>query len=66
MQASAVRDKQSHYSLTLFVRNLLDKNFYVTSQGSNLLPSNLNLVDKYAIRPKDADRFFGATVSFKF
>jgi iron complex outermembrane receptor protein len=61
-----VRDTQSRYSLTLFVRNLLDKNFYVTSQGSNLLPSNLNLVDKYAIRPKDADRFFGATVSFKF
>jgi iron complex outermembrane receptor protein len=61
-----VRDLQSRYSLSLFVRNLLDKNFYVTSQGSNLLPSNLNLVDKYAIRPKDADRFFGATFSFKF
>jgi iron complex outermembrane receptor protein len=61
-----IRDIQSRYSLTLFVRNLLDKNYYVTSQGSNLLPSNLNLVDKYAIRPKDADRFFGATVSFKF
>jgi iron complex outermembrane receptor protein len=61
-----VHDIKSRYTLSLFVRNLLDKNFYVTSQGSNLLPSNLNLVDKYAIRPKDADRFFGATFSLRF
>lgn len=61
-----VREINSRYSMTLFVKNLLDKNYYVTSQGSNLLPSNLNLVEKYAIRPKSADRYVGAAVSFKF
>jgi len=61
-----VRESGSRYSVILFVKNLLDKNYYVTSQGSNLLPSNLNLVEKYAIRPKDADRYLGVTVGFKF
>lgn len=61
-----VRESDSRYSLTLFVRNVFDKNYYVTSQGSNLLPSNLNLVEKYAIRAKNADRYFGATAGFKF
>ncbi|HEY5755589.1 MAG TPA: TonB-dependent receptor [Steroidobacter sp.] len=61
-----VREINSRYSVTLFVKNLLDKNYYVTSQGSNLLPSNLNLVEKYAIRPKNADRYVGAAFGIKF
>jgi iron complex outermembrane receptor protein len=61
-----VKEINSRYIATLFVRNLFDENYYVTSQGSNLLPSNLNLVEKYAIRAKNADRYVGAALSFKF
>jgi iron complex outermembrane receptor protein len=61
-----IRDVDSRYTVTLYVKNLLDENYYVTSQGSNLLPSNLNLVDKFAIRPKNADRYLGAAIGFRF
>jgi iron complex outermembrane receptor protein len=61
-----IRNEDSRYAVTLFVKNLFDQNYYVTSQGSNLLPSNLDLVEKYAIRPKSADRYLGVTVGFKF
>jgi iron complex outermembrane recepter protein len=61
-----VHEINSRYTATVFVKNLLDKNYYATSQGSNLLPSNLIQVDKYAIRPKNADRYIGASVSVKF
>ncbi len=61
-----IRAADSRWGLTLFAKNVFDENFFVTSQGSNILPSNLNLVDKYAIRPKNADRYFGATLTLKF
>lgn len=66
LASNRIKDNDSRYSVTFFVKNLFDKNYYVTSQGSNLLPSNLNLVEKYAIRPKNADRYLGLTVGFKF
>lgn len=61
-----VRNPDGRYTLTFFAKNLFDQNYYSTSQGSNLLPSNLNLVDRFAVRPKDADRYVGASLGLSF
>lgn len=56
----------SRYTLTLFVKNLFNQNFYTTTSSSALIATNLNVVDVYAFRPKNADRYFGASLGFRF
>ena len=56
----------SRYTLTLFVKNLFNQNFYTTTSSAALIPTNLAVVDVYAFRPKNADRYFGASLGFRF
>lgn len=61
-----LRQIDNRYSVTAFVKNLFDQNYYNSLIGLALLPANLTLVDLYANRPKNADRYFGASVGFQF
>jgi iron complex outermembrane receptor protein len=56
----------SRYTLTVFVKNLFNQNFYTTTTTSALIGNNLSVVDVYAFRPKNADRYFGASLGFRF
>lgn len=56
----------SRYTLTVFVKNLFNQNFYTTTSSSALIGSNLSVVDVFAFRPKNADRYFGASLGFRF
>ena len=51
--------------LTAFVKNLFNRNFYTSLASSNLFPTNTNLLDLYANRPKEADRYMGLTLAVK-
>lgn len=59
-----LRQADNRYNVTFFVKNLLDKNYYTSLTPGALQPTNLTQVDLYANRPKNADRYFGGTVSF--
>jgi iron complex outermembrane receptor protein len=61
-----LKDVDNRYSLTFFVKNLFNKNFYTTTSTAALISTNTNVVDVYAFRPKNADRYFGATLGTKF
>jgi iron complex outermembrane receptor protein len=61
-----VRQADGRYSLTFFVKNLFDQNFYTSLGSSALHGSDLTDLDLYANRPKNADRYVGATLGFKF
>lgn len=61
-----VRQIDDRYTVTVFVKNLFDKN-YMTSIGHNsLLATAANPYDLVATVNKDADRYFGATIGLKF
>lgn len=60
------RQIDNRYSVTLFVKNLFDQNYYNSLIGLALFPTNLTLVDLFANRPKNADRYVGASVGFQF
>jgi iron complex outermembrane receptor protein len=61
-----VRQIYNRYSITFFVKNLFDQNFYTSLSSSALFPTNLTLLDLYANRPKNADRYIGGTIGFQF
>jgi len=54
------------YSLTLFVKNLFDQNYYSTMAHNSLLATAANPNDVIATFNKDADRYFGATLGVRF
>ena len=56
----------SRYTLTVFVKNLSNQNFYTTTTTPALIGNNLSVVDVYAFRPKNPDRYFGASLGFRF
>lgn len=59
------RAPQSRYSVTFFVKNLFDQNYYTSKGTSTLFPSNTTTLDIWAFRPKDADRYVGLTIAAK-
>ncbi len=61
-----VREFDSRYTVTLFVKNLFDKNYFTSINTSGLLGTPANPFDLYATVPKNADRYFGATLSLSF
>jgi iron complex outermembrane receptor protein len=61
-----VREFDSRYTVTLFVKNLFDKNYFTSIGTPNLLGTPANPFDLYATVPKNADRYFGATLSLSF
>ena len=61
-----LRSQDEKYSLSLFVKNLFDKNYYSSISTANLNPANLTLVDIYANVPKAADRYAGFTAAVRF
>lgn len=61
-----LRQIDNRYSVTAFVKNVFDQNYYNSLIGLALFPTNLTLVDLYANRPKGADRYFGASIGFQF
>jgi iron complex outermembrane recepter protein len=62
----AFHRRDAGYRLTLFVKNLFDRN-YLTSIGHNaLLSSATNPNDLQAFVPRNADRYVGATLDVRF
>lgn len=64
--SAGVRRNDNRYSLTVFVKNVTDKNYYNSMLSLALFPSNLTLLDLYANRPKNADRYFGASFGVQY
>jgi iron complex outermembrane receptor protein len=58
-----VKQIDGRYSLTLFVKNLFDENYLTSIGHSSFLGGTTDLVGTFN---KDADRYFGATLGFKF
>ncbi|MCE7796398.1 TonB-dependent receptor [Sphingobium sufflavum] len=54
------------YSLTTFVKNLFDQNYYTSLSGATLNAASPTLIDLYANVPKGASRYVGATASVRF
>lgn len=54
------------YSLSVFVRNLFDVNYYTAVSHNSLLATAARPTDLTANYNKDADRYFGATLGVKF
>lgn len=54
------------YNLSLFVKNLFDKNYYSAMSHNSLLATAANPNDIVATFNKDADRYFGATLGVRF
>jgi iron complex outermembrane receptor protein len=61
-----VRHPDKGWSATVFVKNLLDKNYYTGMSPTALDPLNPALLDIYAFRPKNADRYLGGTVGLRW
>ena len=61
-----VYTSDKRYSLTLFVKNVFDKNYYSTMSHNSLLATAANPYDIIATFNKDADRYFGATFGVHF
>jgi iron complex outermembrane receptor protein len=61
-----VRSKDKGYSLTLFVRNLFDQNYYSSMAHTSLLATATNASDLTAYVNKDSNRYFGATFGYAF
>lgn len=58
-----IKQIDGRYSLTLFVKNLFDENYLTSIGHSSFLGGATDLVGTFN---KDADRYFGATLGFKF
>ncbi|MFZ2994811.1 TonB-dependent receptor [Sphingobium sp.] len=54
------------YSLSVFVKNLFDVNYYTAVSHNSLLATAARPFDLSANYNKDADRYFGATLGMKF
>lgn len=61
-----VRQPEHGFGLTLYVKNLFDQNYYSGMTAGALVPANLTLVDSFANRPRNADRYVGATLDYRF
>ncbi|HWU04233.1 MAG TPA: TonB-dependent receptor [Novosphingobium sp.] len=61
-----IHDAANRKTLTLFVRNLFDQNYYSSMAHASLLASATNPNDLTAYVNKDANRYFGATLGMKF
>lgn len=61
-----VNAADNRYTVTLFARNLFDRNYYTSLGHGSLLASTVNAYDLYAHIAKDSERYFGATVAFRF
>lgn len=61
-----VRQPAHGFSLTLFVKNVFNQNYYSGMTSAALVPANLTSLDIFAIRPKNANRYFGGTLGFNF
>jgi iron complex outermembrane receptor protein len=61
-----LRDADSRYSLTVFVRNLFNQTYYSQLNHGTILANAANPLDLWANINKDANRYFGATVAAKF
>ena len=61
-----IRTGDERYSLTLFVKNLFDTNYYSTVSHNSLLATAASPLDLIATYNKDADRYFGATFGVRF
>jgi len=62
----AVHTLDQKYRLTLFVKNLFDKNFYTSIGHNGLLSSTTNATDLQAFISKNSDRYFGASFDVRF
>ncbi|NKI98800.1 TonB-dependent receptor [Novosphingobium sp. SG707] len=61
-----VQGPDKHYTFTVFVRNLLNQNYYSSMAHTSLLASATNANDLTAFVNKDANRYFGATFGARF
>ncbi|EJL35116.1 TonB-dependent receptor [Novosphingobium sp. AP12] len=61
-----VRRQDGRYGLTLFVRNLTDKHFLTSIGRAGQLTNAANPYNLTGFIPKEADRYFGATVSVSY
>lgn len=61
-----IRTIDKRYSLSLFVKNLFDVNYFTSVSHNSLLATAAKPFDLTANYNKDADRYFGATVGVKF
>lgn len=59
------RQREGRYSVAIFVKNLFDKSYYTSMSSATLFPTNTTTLDIYANRPKDADRYVGATFGIR-
>jgi iron complex outermembrane receptor protein len=61
-----LRQADSRWNVTLFVRNLFDRTYYSQLNHGTVLANATNGTDLWANINKDADRYFGATFGVKF
>ncbi|GAA0303494.1 TonB-dependent receptor [Sphingomonas oligophenolica] len=54
------------YSLSVFVKNMFDVNYYTSVSHNSLLATAAKPYDLTATYNKDADRYFGATLGVRF
>lgn len=61
-----IHTTDQRYSLSVFVKNLFDVNYYTSVSHNSLLATAARPYDLTANYNKDADRYFGATLGVKF
>jgi iron complex outermembrane receptor protein len=61
-----VRQPERGFGFTAYIKNLFDQNYYTGMTAGALVPANLTLVDSFAVRPRNADRYVGATLDYRF
>lgn len=61
-----IRQPDRGFGVTVYVKNLFDTNYYTGMTSGALTPANLTLLDTFALRPRNADRYFGATIDYRF
>lgn len=61
-----VRQPDRGFGVTLYVKNLFDTNYYTGMTSGALVPANLTLLDTFGLRPRNADRYLGATLDYRF
>lgn len=60
------RQPDRGFGATVFVKNLFNENYYTGMVSGALVPANLTLLDVFANRPRNANRYFGATLDYRF
>ncbi|MEP6786607.1 MAG: TonB-dependent receptor [Sphingomonadales bacterium] len=61
-----LRTIDKRYTMSLFVKNLFDVNYYTSVSHNSLLATAARPFDLTATYNKDADRYFGATFGVRF